>query len=234
MAKLNAQKPKGPVFYQPPKETSDDELDRIGENPNLDFNNILKGMGGSEFLSSENESEEEERKEARKPKKKSGNVKVFRPNLSAGNRFTEDSRSSSTNASILPVDDIVDKALKKQFEAHLADPNTPIQRESDSDTAPVAAIVDEREETDEERKARDHYNVDESARLASSEDEAGQKTVNIRGRPPKGGAKQPVNPVQDESSASSSSGDEQWFAAQRKNVRQAGATRPQTAASTSA
>ena len=83
-------------------------------------------MGGSEFLSSENESEEEERKEARKPKKKSGNVKVFRPNLSAGNRFTEDSRSSATNASILPVDDIVDKALKKQFEAHLADPNTPI------------------------------------------------------------------------------------------------------------
>ena len=40
--------------------------------------------------------EEEERKEAPKPKKKSGNVKVFRPNLSAGNRFTEDSRSSAT------------------------------------------------------------------------------------------------------------------------------------------
>ena len=59
-------------------------------------------MGGSGFLSSGNESEEEEKKEA--PKKKTA-PKVFRPNLTAGNRFTEDLRGASSAP--LDVDDIV-------------------------------------------------------------------------------------------------------------------------------
>ncbi len=122
MARLNAQKPSGPIFYQPPKETSDDELDRIGESPNLNFDNILEGMGGSGFLSSGNESEEENKSQVIKRKK--APAKVFRPNLTAGNRFTEDLRSSQMDP--IDVDDVVAKALKKQFDAHLADPNAPI------------------------------------------------------------------------------------------------------------
>ena len=133
------------------------------------------------------------------------------------------------------MDDIVQKALKKQFDAHLADPNAPIHRESDSDTAPVAAIVDEREETDEERKARHDYNVDESARLASSEDEEGHKIRgDIRGRPPKVQTAAAASEAKAQSSESSGE-DEEWFAAQRKNARRpGGATRPQTAASAQA
>ena len=94
----------------------------------------------------------------------------------------------------------------------MADPNAPIHRESDSDTAPVAAIVDEREETDEERKARNDHNVDESARLASSEDEEGHKLrgEDIRGRPAKGQNAAPAAKVQ---SSESSGEDEEWFAA---------------------
>ena len=63
--------------------------------------------------------------------------------------------------------------LKKEFEEHLANPATkPIQTESDSDTAPCPAVVDEREETDEEKKERKMQSIEESAKQASSEDEA--------------------------------------------------------------
>ncbi len=71
--------------------------------------------------------------------------------------------------------------LQKEFDQHLARPSPPGERppqtESDSDTAPVAAIVDEREETDEERKEREISEVEESARLASSEDEQAPRRV---------------------------------------------------------
>ena len=55
--------------------------------------------------------------------------------------------------------------LKKEFEDHLANPATkPIQTESDSDTAPCPAVVDEKEETDEERKERKMQSIEESAK----------------------------------------------------------------------
>lgn len=65
--------PKGPVFYEPPKQDSDEEEQKVVDaNPNLDFNDILNNMGGGRFgLDSE-----EETKEPR-------GARVFRPNLSA-------------------------------------------------------------------------------------------------------------------------------------------------------
>ena len=62
--------------------------------------------------------------------------------------------------------------MSQEFNAHLNNPNTvPFERESDSDTAPCAAIADDKEETDEERALKDQLALEESARLASSEDE---------------------------------------------------------------
>ena len=153
--------PKGPVFYQPPEVTSDDEINAAAANPNLDFNSILTGMGGGDFLSSGNESEEEKKEVPVRT-----GVRVFRPNLSASHPYREDASAAST----VPTED---PALSQEFNAHLSNPNTvPFERESDSDTAPCAAIADEKEEeTDEERQLKDQLALEESARLASSEDE---------------------------------------------------------------
>eukprot|EP00354_Favella_ehrenbergii_P010768 CAMPEP_0170464358 /NCGR_PEP_ID=MMETSP0123-20130129/9122_1 /TAXON_ID=182087 /ORGANISM="Favella ehrenbergii, Strain Fehren 1" /LENGTH=245 /DNA_ID=CAMNT_0010730015 /DNA_START=858 /DNA_END=1595 /DNA_ORIENTATION=- len=63
-AYIRAQMFKGPVFYTPPEKDSDEEENAaIEANPNLNFNDILSGMGGSGFLSNDSE-EEEEKKEA--------------------------------------------------------------------------------------------------------------------------------------------------------------------------
>ena len=71
--------------------------------------------------------------------------------------------------------------LEKEFNAILADPNAAVapQTESDSDAHPAAVFGNDDEEekkdeeTDEEKYERKMHNVKESARLASSEDEAG-------------------------------------------------------------
>ena len=167
--------PKGPIFYQPPDKAAEDEAreeEAIAANPNLNFADILSGMGGAGLISSENEEsagdyEEEETKDARPKRVAAGHkgVRVFRPNLTAPQqtRFAED-RNEEPAAHPL---------LKKEFEEHLANPATrPIQTESDSDTAPCPAVVDEKEETDEERKERKMKSIEDSAKQASSEDEA--------------------------------------------------------------
>lgn len=64
-AYIRAQVGKATAFKYPAKVNSDEEREaaEIEANPNLDFNNILTGMGGSGFLSSGNESEEEKKEE---------------------------------------------------------------------------------------------------------------------------------------------------------------------------
>ena len=49
---------------------------------------------------------------------------------------------------------------------------SPTYQTSDSDTAPCPALVDEKEETDDEKRERKLHSIEESAKLASSEDEA--------------------------------------------------------------
>ena len=128
--------PKGPVFYQPPEPTSEDEMNEAAANPNLDFNSILSGMGGGDLLSSGNESEEEKKEVPART-----GVRVFRPNLSASHPFREDTISAA--ASTVATEE-ADPKLRDEFEAHLSNPNTrPVERESDSDTAPCAAIADQ-------------------------------------------------------------------------------------------
>lgn len=146
-AYVRSQMPKGPVFHVEPEKNSDDSEEEAAAmgRPNLNFNDILQGMGGAGIFSSGGESgEEEEKKEA--PYGSSG-VRVFRPNLSASGRFTEDMQSTQQDSSI--------SELQREFDQHLARPGAnPVPTESDSDTAPCAAIVDEREETDEELKEK--------------------------------------------------------------------------------
>ena len=101
-------------------------------------------MGGANIFSN-GESDEEEKKEAA-PYGHAG-VRVFRPNLSATGRFTEDLQSTEQDTNM--------SQLQSEFDSHLAKPGAgPEPRESDSDTAPCAAIVNEREETDEERREK--------------------------------------------------------------------------------
>lgn len=123
-------------------------------------------MGGQNFVSSDEETKDGPRGQA--------GVRVFRPNLSASQHFREDSRSydaSTEEAS----------ELTREFHSHISNPANPDQRlpqtESDSDTAPVPAVVDEKEETDDEKKAKRNAEVEESAKLASSEDEANPRRV---------------------------------------------------------
>ena len=56
--------PKGPVFYQPPDTTAEDEARReeeaITASPNLNFADILNGMGGAGFISSEADSADDD------------------------------------------------------------------------------------------------------------------------------------------------------------------------------
>ncbi len=83
--------PKGPIFHVPPQADSEDDSEAEAAKitkPNLDFDDILNGMGGSGILS-HGESDEEEKKEPASPYGHSG-PRVFRPNLSATGRFTED------------------------------------------------------------------------------------------------------------------------------------------------
>ena len=90
-----------------------------------------------------------------------------------------------------------------------------MQTESDSDTAPSPANLDEREETDEEKKVRKMQSVEDSAKLASSEDEALPSQARVRSAKVRSGAggrrmseaKEAENPSEEESSE-----DDQWFA----------------------
>ena len=80
--------PKGPVFYQPPDTTAEDEAreeEAIAANPNLNFADILTGMGGAGFISSEADSAGDEEEETKDPRPKGAHkgVRVFRPNLTA-------------------------------------------------------------------------------------------------------------------------------------------------------
>jgi len=182
-------------------------------------------MGGADFLSSGNESDEEEKKEV--PKGHTG-VRVFRPNLTAPQRahFAEDSGNSASNHH-------VNQLLQKEFEDHLANPNVkPVQTESDSDTAPCPAVVDEKEETDEEKKSRKIQSIEDSAKLASSEDEALPSQSRVQSAKLRSSAnanntakhsefKEAERPSDEESSE-----DDQWFAQQRRTARTG---RPQTA-----
>ena len=64
--------PKGPVFYQPPDTTAEDEAreeEAIAANPNLNFADILTGMGGAGFISSEADSVEDEQEETKEPRR---------------------------------------------------------------------------------------------------------------------------------------------------------------------
>ena len=60
--------------------------------------------------------------------------------------------------------------------------------ESDSDTAPCPANLDEKEETDEEKTERKMQSTEDSAKLASSEDEADPKKARIQSAKVKAGA----------------------------------------------
>lgn len=111
--------PKGPVFYKEPssdeEEDDEEEQKRIAENPNLDFNSILDGMGGAGFGFSSGLSSEEEKKGPAMD-----GLKVFRPNLTGSQHFREDSMSIATKDPEAAPDDL---ELSNKFEAHLADPN---------------------------------------------------------------------------------------------------------------
>lgn len=203
--------PKGPVFHVEPEKNSDDSEEEAAAmvRPNLNFDDILQGMGGAGIFSSGGESgEEEEKKEA--PYGSSG-VRVFRPNLSASGRFTEDMQSTQQDSSL--------SELQREFDQHLARPGAnPVPTESDSDTAPCAAIVDEREETDEEKKEKKILSTEESARLASSEDEDGKKIRRVQSAKAQKETTTAVQP-----NDSNSSDDDQWFQQQRRKAR---ASRP--------
>jgi len=112
----------------------------IEANPNLNFNDILTGMGGSAFMSSGNESEEEKKEEA--PYGHSG-AHVFRPNLTA---------SSPYDMGAAAHDDPTQAALEREFMAHLANPNVKAgpQTESDSDAAPAAVFSNDPENDEDE------------------------------------------------------------------------------------
>lgn len=66
---MRSQMPKGPIFHVEPEKNSDDSEEEavaaVMGRPNLNFNDILQGMGGAGIFSSGGESgEEEEKKEA--------------------------------------------------------------------------------------------------------------------------------------------------------------------------
>ena len=131
----------------------------------MSFNDILNNVGADAFLSSGNESEEE-----RKGPAMYSGVRVFRPNLTASSR-PEPSQQQEVSTE-------AHSELEKEFHEHLSRPSEQQPpTESDSDTAPCAAEVDEVEETPEEKKMRELLNLAESARMASTEDELGARRI---------------------------------------------------------